>query len=92
MAAPPYIRNSYDTALDAVVDPHVQGLLSATAPIAYNNGTGVISLTGVVPTANGGITTVAVNTTFYVDPVLGTDDAAHGDRRARVRGRPRSSR
>lgn len=47
------VFNTYDTNEDVVVDAHVRGLFSATAPLTYNNGTGVFSITQSGAASNG---------------------------------------
>lgn len=49
------------------------GSLSGTAPINYNNGTGEISLTGIVPITNGGTATSTAPTASAVLLGNGTD-------------------
>lgn len=50
----PIVHNSYDSSLDAVVNAFVRSLFSGSAPISYDNTTGVISFTG----GGGGVTAV----------------------------------
>lgn len=59
---PPLVYNTYDTNDDATVNAHVRGLLSATAPLSYDNSTGIFSISQAGAASDGYLSSVDWNT------------------------------